>query len=134
MWYALSKMARRLRSDIRDRRARGREGYDADAREAELMLRKIEDIRDRFARALVQAKKAAKKGSAYSTKNIDKKSREQYNTFRWATDNKVLSVAQMNQLWSRFEGVISGQEYYQKTVYGEYMIPLDNDPKLVQRR
>ena len=66
MWYALSKVAKRLRSDIRNRRARGREGYDASAREAELMLRKIEDIRDRFARALIQAKKAANTGTAYS--------------------------------------------------------------------
>lgn len=61
MWYKLSQMAKRIRSDIKDMRARKAEGYDAAARERELMLRKIEDIRDRFGRALMEAKKAAAK-------------------------------------------------------------------------
>lgn len=102
MWYKLSQMAKRLRSDINDR----------------------------FGRALMEARKAANSGTAYSTKNIDKKSREMYNKWRWATDNNVLSVPQMNQLWSRFEKAISGQEYRTETINGEYLIPLENDPRL----
>lgn len=130
MWYKLSQMAKRLRSDINDRRARKGDNYDAEARERELMLRRIEDIRDKFGRAIIQAKKKANTGTAYSTKNIDKKSQEMYNKWRWATDNNVLSVPQMNQLWSRFEKAISGQEYRTETINGEYLIPLENDPRL----
>ena len=65
MWHKLSQMVKRLRSDIKDIRARKGDNYNAEARERELMLRRIEDIRDRFGRALMEAKKqTAKTGDA----------------------------------------------------------------------
>lgn len=74
MWHKLSQIAKRIRSDIKDIRARKAEGYDAAARERELMLRRIEDIRDRFGRALIEAKKAAaKKGDAALSANKSEK-------------------------------------------------------------
>ncbi|MBQ8249060.1 MAG: hypothetical protein IJY93_04160 [Clostridia bacterium] len=58
MWYRLSQMAKRMREDIADFLKRGvfKDRYDATYREHQLMLREIERIRDRFGRALVQAK------------------------------------------------------------------------------
>lgn len=54
MWYSLSKLARRFREDIS---AKFSKSNTPEAQKQREMLRRIEDIRDRFGRALLQAKK-----------------------------------------------------------------------------
>ena len=130
MWYKLSQMAKRLRSDINDRRARKGDNYDAEARERELMLRRIEDIRDRFGRALVQAKKQGTKSgnAALSARGVDKKSQEMYNKWRWATDNGLLTSTQMKELQHAFNEVFRlNYEFAYKTPDGRAMIELADD-------
>ncbi len=63
MWYTLKRTAVRMGEDIADmvkRRVQG-ENYDASIREAKLMLRRIEDMRDMFGKALLEAKKQGSK-------------------------------------------------------------------------
>ena len=58
IWYKLTQMAKRIREDIAHyatKKVWG-ENYDSSYREHQLMLRKIEDLRDQFGRALMQAK------------------------------------------------------------------------------
>ena len=58
IWYELSKLAKRIREDIAHyatKKVWG-ENYDSSYREHQLMLRKIEDLRDQFGRALMEAK------------------------------------------------------------------------------
>ncbi len=64
MWYKLTKIAKRIAEDLADfakRKVWGNE-YDATYREHQLMLRKIEDIRDMFGNALMEAKQTGVKG------------------------------------------------------------------------
>ncbi len=64
MWYKLTKIATRIAEDLADfakRRVWGKD-YDSTYREHQLMLRKIEDIRDMFGNALMEAKKTGVKG------------------------------------------------------------------------
>ena len=62
MWYRLAQLAKRIRQDIGHgvlKKIYGKD-YDVSYRENQLMLRQLEDIRDRFGRALVQTKRGSK--------------------------------------------------------------------------
>lgn len=59
IWYSLTKYAKRLAQDMGDlaKRAVWGKDYDSAYREHQRMLRRIEDIRDMFGRALMEAKR-----------------------------------------------------------------------------
>lgn len=68
MWYTLKRAAVRIREDIAELNKRvmlGKEYSEADAkmREAQLMLRHIENMRDKFGTALREARRSASKGN-----------------------------------------------------------------------
>lgn len=67
IWYRLSQMATRIKEDIKNSVAKFAYGNAYDEkygaiREHQEMLRKIEDMRDMFGRALMEAKKTGAKG------------------------------------------------------------------------
>lgn len=64
MWYRLTQIAKRISEDIAElaKKAVLGKDYDSAYREHQLMLRRIEDIRDKFGRALMEAKRNSTKG------------------------------------------------------------------------
>lgn len=74
MWYSLAKTARRLKQDIAAKFKKG--GNTPEVKRQREMLRKIEDIRDAFGRALIEAKKDAKKAAKKGTKDAKTKTLE----------------------------------------------------------
>jgi len=71
-WHKLTQGAKRLAEDFRARWQYDRDRLDLDARNAQLALRQVEDLRDRFAAALRKTAKSFEEGESRMSIKYDK--------------------------------------------------------------